>query len=224
MVVGAMCAYKAWANRASIVQATGQGPAAPDPAGRVGKERVDIDIGRHWKAYLVGGLCVCAIGLAGTVIQFADTVSSAGKPTTDELIDLMVADPNSTFDREEAECYFAEMEEAGIDITKFGVLSSDEFGQAITEAVVSMSPAEFDRVEACLDDESRSTAGSSLSDAELEELTFQLLVDEGVDQNAAECLVEFLQDRNLLREIVSAGESLTPEFDTALLEADQACV
>lgn len=80
------------------------------------------------------------------------------------------------------------MEEVDLDIFALG---RDEFLQAFTQALLQMSDTQLERMDGCLDDESRARRGESMSDAQLREFFIEVLIADpsgAIDRATATCI------------------------------------
>ncbi len=230
--VGALFAWNAWKGRNLPDTPEGIEPGTPPKEWpkELRKEQMAYQLGRHWRAYLVGGLVAATLGIAATV---ADTVSAVrdaadGEPSRGELIDAIAADPTNTYDRDEAVCLVDFVETTGLD--PGGEVSAAAIGRVVGR----MSDEELTELESCFDEESRAAARArtleALSDAELRELVIESLrsaPDIRISREEAECWVDDVIASGLFSEFLEASESggpVSPELDAVTLAADRRCL
>ena len=220
--VGALCAFQAYRGRE--LEDWPPGVAAGTPAGEwpasIRREAFKYQLGRNWKPWFAAGLVAALVGVVGTGYQIWNTSSVS----RDDLIDALT-DSNETYDRNEAACLVDFFDAAGID---FASVDQGEIAGEVGRALAGVDPAEIDRVDACLDDESRASIqvnAARLSDAEIRDFFFTFLTSEPdpFDAETANCWIDLLEDRGVIRDLVVFGAESTPELGEAWFEAEQMC-
>ncbi|MEM9656223.1 MAG: hypothetical protein AAGA65_29320 [Actinomycetota bacterium] len=194
------------------------------------REAVNYQITRHWKASFAGGLSLFAIGLAGLFVLNLNEIRTAESPTPEDIIDVLATDPQTTYSREEAACAFDAMTEAGVDFNELAELPEEEAFKAIAAATGQMTQSEVTQMEACFDAETQTHLRStvdSMSDEQLRELLISAFVADpnaGLSRSEAECLLDALDDKGLVRDLATSGDQISPEVETALVDAETVCL
>lgn len=224
--VGAVLARQAYSSRDRQTEPYGVGkgtPAREWPAISP-REALGYRLALHWKACLMLGLALALAGVGGRIL--VAVTDASGPASRDDVIDAVSADPSNTLDPGELNCMLDFMEDAGIDIT---TTTEDELLRDLGSALSGMDAAELDRYTACFDAESSARAdqrASELSDEQLRRLFVEAQMSDPVeplDRSTAECILEVLEERGVLRDLITADEQLTPGLEAALVYSDTVC-
>jgi hypothetical protein len=225
--LGGFLAWRGYANRNGPTEPAGVDKGTPMrewPKATDGRVSVNCLFARSWKAFLVGGLGLAVLGIAGSIMQVVNEVTAA--PSRNEIMDVISSNPNNTLDRDEITCMLDSMEAIGFDITSG---SEDELITKTASATAAMSDEELDEFNDCLDEESRARGAdraASMSDEQLRQFFIEALVAARVDpvsRSTAECIVNLLEERAVLRDLITAADEPSADLEAALIESETIC-
>lgn len=225
--LGGLLVWKGWSNRDGPTEPPGVDASTPIrewPKGLSSNASLNYQFARNWKPCLIVGLVLMLVGLVGTALDSWDYYSSS--PSRDEVNETISSDPNNKLDRAELVCMLDLLDAAGVDITS---VSRDELVSKSVAATAKMTGTELDEFYACFDAESLASASdrvSELSDAQLREVYLETVLanpDNPITQATAECVVDLIEERGVLRDLETAAQHVTVGLEAALNEASMKC-
>lgn len=225
--LGALSAWKGYVNRNGETEPPGVDKGTPVrewPKATAGRESLNCQFARNWKPFLFGGLALTLLGLVGTFVQVMNETTSPS--SRDEVMEVISSNPNNTLDREELNCLFDFMDTAGIDITS---ATEEDLIAQLVSATAAMSEAELDQFDECFDAESRARADdrvAAMSDEQLRQFFIESLVADPIDpmtRSSAECVLDVIEERGVLRDLVTVDQGISADLEAALTESDSTC-
>ena len=221
--LGGLSAWKGYTNRDGETEPPGVDKGTPVrewPKATAGVESLNCQFARNWKLLMLGGLALALFGFVGTIMRALDEANSP--PSRNEIIDVISSNPNNTLDSAEFICMLDFMDAAGANIESD---TEDEFMAKLVAAAAAMSDAELEQLNECFDEESRGRV-SNLSDKQLRQFFIESLVADPLDpmtRSTAECVLDLVEERGVLRDLVTVEQGMSAGLEAALLESETTC-
>lgn len=218
-----------WSWKASSAQDAEQSDQGVDELAPRGErpllgrqDALSAAIAGRWRANLVFGLSLLAVGVTGTVVRIVDDVSVS----REQFIETVSSAPGNARTRNELSCYFDMYERAGVAI---GSTTEDEVAASVADAFVRMSEAEQKSFQACVGERTtaeRQTSLDAMSDAHIRDLLIGAMAADptaGLRRRDAECIVGYLDQQGVIREMLLAEGTMSPELAAVQEAAGVAC-